>query len=243
MVTFIPFGEKPNREGVEYVLKLLLWEGLIDEDEVRRINARTLEAIAQKVDIDCCYIAGEHLVAYAIVEKLRPGSLLSIDAHTDLLHDYLDHGSWLAYALEERKIERAAVIGPVLMIPTTKKTTLWVRRVRIYPALPRTRKAGKGWKSYINLTNHGIDGVLDDAVKYLGRDVYLTVDLDVLRPEYRIARFQHGELSLEELLELLEGIKGRFRILAFDLAEVSDRIRRSKLGKKALMEVFSTLRW
>ena len=243
MVTFIPFGEKPNREGVEYVLKLLLREGLIGDDEVRRIDVRTLEAVVQKVGIDCCYIAGEHLVTYAIVGKIRPRSIISIDAHTDLLHDYLDHGSWLAYALDERKIERAAVIGPVLMIPTTNRTNLWVRRVRIYPALPRTRKTGRGWRSYTNLVNHGIEGVLDDAVRYLGRDIYLTVDLDVLKPEYRIARFQHGELSLEDLLGLLEGIKDKFRIVAFDLTEVSDRIRRSKLGKKAILEVFSALRW
>ncbi|ASJ03095.1 arginase [Thermococcus profundus] len=242
MVTFIPFGEKPNREGVEYALRLLLREGLIDEGEVRKLEARNVAQLKDKLERDCCYIVGEHLATYAVVEKLRPEAVLSVDAHTDLLHDYLDHGSWLAYALEERILERAGVVGPVLMIPTSRRTDLWTRRVRIYPALPRTKKVRGKWKTYINLTNHGVDGVLDDARRYLGEEIYLTVDLDVLRPEYRIARFQHGELTLDELLEVVEGIRKRFRITAFDLAEVSDRIKRSKLGREALIEVFSVLR-
>ncbi len=241
MVTFVPFGEKPNRDGVEYARKLLLKEGLINE-ETNVIEARTVESLMNKVPVDCCYIIGEHLATYGITMKLRPPSILSVDAHTDLMHDYLDHGSWLAYALENGIVNRAAVVGAVLMIPTTNRTRLWKRRVRIYPALPRTRRTGRGWKAYINLSNHGIERVLDEASKYLGEEIYLTVDLDVLRPEYRIARFQHGELTLEELLELVEGIKERFKIIAFDLAEVSDRIRRSRLGKKALVEVFSALR-
>ncbi|ACS34177.1 arginase family protein [Thermococcus gammatolerans] len=243
MVTFVPFGEKPNREGVEYARKLLLREGLIEEANTRIVESRNVEGLAKVLQPDCCYVVGEHLATYGITMKLRPPSILSVDAHTDLMHDYLDHGSWLAYALENGIVNRAAVVGAVLMIPTTNRTRLWKRRVRIYPALPRTRRTGRGWKAYINLSNHGVGGVLDDALKYLGREVYLTIDLDVLRPEYRIARFQHGELTLEELLELIEGIKNRFKIISFDLAEISERIKRSKQGKKALVEVFSALRW
>ncbi|ASJ00259.1 arginase family protein [Thermococcus gorgonarius] len=242
MVTFIPFGERPNREGVEYAAKLLIREGLVEESEVKTVEGNKLETIAGKINPDCCYITGEHLVTYAILEKLRPASLISLDAHTDLLHDYLDHGSWLAYALEERKVHRAAVTGPVLMIPTSKRTKLWTRRVRIYPALPRTRRSNRGWKSYLNLTNHDVEEVLEDVKRYLGKEVYITVDLDVLRPEYRIARFQHGELTLDQLLDILEGIKEKFKVLSFDITEISDRIKRSRAGKKALIEVFSALR-
>ncbi|NJF24832.1 arginase family protein [Thermococcus sp. Bubb.Bath] len=240
MVTLIPFGEKPNREGVHYARKLLEKEGLLGED-VNIVDARNPETLSRLVPSDCCYVIGEHLATYSIVGKLRPASLISVDAHTDLMHDYLDHGSWLAYSLEEHRVERAAVIAPVLMIPTTKRTELWTRRVRIYPALPRTRKTPRGWKSYLNLANHGVDGVVEDAREYLGGDVYLTVDLDVLRPEYRIARFQHGELTLDELLELLERVTKAFNVVAFDVAEVSDRIKRSRLGKEALIEVFRLL--
>ena len=241
MVTFIPFGEKPNREGVLYAKKLLEKEGLLEED-VNIVDARNTEVLDRLVPFDCCYVIGEHLATYSIIGKLRPSSLISVDAHTDLMHDYLDHGSWLAYSLEERRVERAAVIAPVLMIPTTKRTELWTRRVRIYPALPRTRKTPKGWRSYLNLTNHGVGGVVKDAEGYLGKDVYLTVDLDVLRPEYRVARFQHGELTLDELLGLLGEIVEMFNVVAFDVAEVSDRLKRSRLGKEALIEVFRLLR-
>ncbi|WP_297464145.1 arginase family protein [Thermococcus sp.] len=239
MVTFIPFGEKPNRDGVLYVLQLLKRNKLIDDYVI--VESSRVELLAGRIPQDRAYIVGEHLATYGIVEKLRPSSLISVDAHTDLMHDYLDHGSWLAYALEERFVNRAVVMAPVLMIPTTERTQLWTRRVKVFPALLRSRKVRGRWRAYKNLQTNDLLEILDEAKKYLGEEVYLTVDLDVLRPEYKIARFQHGELTLEELLELLEGIKDNFKITSFDIAEISDRIRRSRLGKKAFVEVFQLL--
>jgi len=239
MVTFIPFGEKPNRDGVLYVLQLLKRNKLIDDYMI--VESSRVELLPERIPKDRAYIIGEHLATYGIVEKLRPPSLISVDAHTDLMHDYLDHGSWLAYALEERLVNRAVVLAPVLMIPTTERTQLWTRRVKIFPALLRSRKVRGKWRAYKNLQTNDLLEILDEAGKYLGDEIYLTVDMDVLRPEYKIARFQHGELTLDELLELLEEVKKKFKITAFDIAEVSDRIRRSRLGKKAFVEVFQLL--
>ncbi len=239
MVTFIPFGEKPNRDGVLYVLQLLRRNKLIEDYMI--VESSRVELLPERIPQDRAYIVGEHLATYGIVQKLRPVSLLSIDAHTDLMHDYLDHGSWLAYALEERLINRAVVLAPVLMIPTTERTQLWTRRVKIFPALLRSRKVRGKWRAYKNLQTNDLLEILDEAKKYLGEEIYLTVDLDVLRPEYKIARFQHGELTLEELLEVLEEVRKNFRITSFDIAEVSDRIRRSRLGKKAFVEIFQLL--
>jgi len=239
MVTFIPFGEKPNREGVLYALNLLRRNKLIDDYII--VESSRVELLPERMPADKVYVIGEHVATYGIVDKLRPPSLLSVDAHTDLMHDYLDHGSWLAYALEERKVNRAAVLAPVLMIPTTERTKLWNRRVKIFPALLRSRKVRGKWRAYRNLQTNSLDEIIREAKGYLGDEVYLTVDLDVLRPEYRIARFQHGELTLEELLEILEEVKRNFRIVASDIAEVSDRIRHSRLGKKAFVEVFQLL--
>ncbi|CAD5243851.1 arginase family protein [Thermococcus camini] len=239
MVTFIPFGEKPNRDGVLYVLQLLKRNKLIEDYMI--VESSRVELLAERIPQDSAYIIGEHLATYGIVEKLRPQSLISVDAHTDLMHDYLDHGSWLAYTLEERLVNRAVVLAPVLMIPTTERTQLWTRRVKIFPALLRSRKVRGKWRAYKNLQTNDLLEILDEAKKYLGDEVYLTVDMDVLRPEYKIARFQHGELTLDELTEVLEEVKRNFRIAAFDIAEVSDRIRRSRLGKKAFVEVFQLL--
>ncbi len=239
MVTFIPFGERPNREGVLYALNLLKRNKLLDDYLI--VESSRVELLKGRIPFDRAYVVGEHLATYGIVEKLKPASLISVDAHTDLMHDYLDHGSWLAYALENRYVNRAVVLAPVLMIPTTERTELWTRRVKIFPALLRSRRVGKRWRAYMNFQTTPLERIMEETKKYLGSEVYLTVDMDVLRPEYRIARFQHGELGLNELLEILEGIKRRFTIVAFDIAEVSDRIKRSRLGKKALVEVFSLL--
>lgn len=239
MVTFIPFGERPNREGVLYVLKLLQKNKLLDDYVI--VESSRVELLADRVPQDSAYIVGEHLATYGIAEKLRPASLMSVDAHTDLMHDFLDHGSWLAYALENRFVKRAAVLAPVLMIPSTERTQLWTRRVKIFPALLRSRRVRGKWRAYRNLQTNDLLEIIDEARKYLGEEIYLTVDLDVLLPEYRIARFQHGELTLDELLEILEEIKRSFKVTAFDIAEVSDRIERSRLGKKAFVEVFQLL--
>ncbi|WP_457753952.1 arginase family protein [Thermococcus sp.] len=239
MVTFIPFGEKPNREGVMYVLNFLQKNKLIEDYMV--VESNTIELLSERLPVDEAYIIGDHLATYGILQKLKPKAVISIDAHTDLMHDYLDHGSWLAYALSERIIEKASIIGPVLMIPTTEGTELWTRRVKIFPALPRSRKTRGKWKAYKSLKNHPIDEIIKDTKKYLGEKIYLTIDLDVLLPEYKIARFQHGELTLEELLNILEEIKRNFNIVAFDIAEISDKIKRSRLGKKALADVFQLL--
>ncbi len=239
MVTFIPFGEKPNREGVLYTLELLKRNKLIDDYVI--VESSRVDLLAERIPVDRAYVVGEHLATYGIVEKLKPISLLSLDAHTDLMHDYLDHGSWLAYALENRRVNRAVVIAPVLMIPTTDRTELWTRRVKIFPALLRSRKTRGKWRAYKNLQTTPLEEIMKDAKKYLGDEIYLSVDMDVLRPEYKIARFQHGELTLEELLNLLEEIRRGFKIMAFDIAEVSDRVKRSRLGKKAILEVFNLL--
>ena len=239
MVTFIPFGEKPNKEGVMYTIELLKKNKLIEDFMI--VESNNVELLADRVPLDKCYIIGEHLATYGIIKRVKPQSIISIDAHTDLMHDYLDHGSWLAYALEEKAVNRAAVVGPVLMVPTTEGTSLWVRRVKIFPALPRTRKVRGKWKAYKSLKTSPIDEIIAEMRRYLGKEVYLTVDMDVLKPEYKIARFQHGELTLEELLELIDEIKKNFKIIACDIAEISDRIKRSKLGKKALIEVYRAL--
>ena len=239
MVTFIPFGEKPNRDGVIYALELLRKNKIIQDFMV--VESSNVELLADRLPFDKCYIVGDHLATYGIIKRVKPRSLISIDAHTDLMHDYLDHGSWLAYSLEERLIERASIVGPVLMIPTTEGTSLWTRRVKIFPALPRSRRVRGTWRAYKSLRTSSLKEIIKDMKKYLGDEVYLTVDMDVLKPEYKLARFQHGELTLDELTSIVEEIKKNFNIIACDIAEVSDRIKRSKLGKKALIELYTTL--
>ncbi|WP_297498676.1 arginase family protein [Thermococcus sp.] len=241
MVTFIPFGERPNRDGVLYALQYLKRNKLVGNYVIVETSSSKVELLPETIPADKAYVVGEHLATYGIVEKLHPKALISVDAHTDLMHDYLDHGSWLAYALEKGLVERAVVMAPVLMIPTTERTQLWTRRVKIFPALLRSRKVRGKWRAYKNFQTNSMEEIMEDAKRYLGRDVYLTIDMDVLKPEYRIARFQHGELTLERLLEILGAIKENFNVVAFDIAEISDRMRRSRLGKKAFFEVFRLL--
>ncbi|WP_297507249.1 arginase family protein, partial [Thermococcus sp.] len=198
MVTFIPFGERPNREGVLYALQYLKRNKLLDDYVIIEASSSKVDLLSETIPADKAYVVGEHLATYGIVEKLRPRALISLDAHTDLMHDYLDHGSWLAYALEKRLVERAVVMAPVLMIPTTERTQLWTRRVKVFPALLRSRKVRGKWRAYKNFQTNSVEEIIAEAKKYLGEEVYLTVDMDVLRPEYKIARFQHGELTLEQ---------------------------------------------
>ncbi|NPA47102.1 MAG: arginase family protein [Thermococci archaeon] len=242
MVTFVLSGEEPYRDGVRYVARLLRRRGVLEPDEVVMVEASRRDLTAGRLPRDKLYVMGDHVGSYGVLKSLQGApALVSLDAHTDLLHDYLDHGSWLAYAIEEGLVRRAAVMAPVLMIPTTRRTSLWTRNVRIYPALPRTYRTASGWKAYLSV-GRGVERVVEDARRYLGPEVHLTVDLDVLRPEYGIARFQHGELTLEELMVLLRAIAEKFRITSCDMAEISSKVRKSKEGRNAVVEIFRFLR-
>ncbi|AAL80623.1 arginase [Pyrococcus furiosus DSM 3638] len=233
MTVFILNGEEPNQEGVRYVAKLLKREKLVED-----IHFSTID----EIPLDNSYVLGDHSGTYFILKKIKPNALISLDAHTDLMQDYFDHASWLAYALKDNIIKRASVIGAVLMIPTTSGTKLWKRGVKVFPALPRTKKIRGKWKAYTNLEQHGVERVLKETREFLGKEIYLSIDLDVLSPEYRIARFQHGELTLRELLDIIEAIKKNFKIIAFDVAEISFRVAKSKYGRRAIIEVFSSLK-
>ncbi|AEC52350.1 hypothetical protein PNA2_1435 [Pyrococcus sp. NA2] len=234
MTTFIPNGEEPNVLGVNYIAKLLKRERLVEE-----INIASLD----EIPLDTSYIIGDHSGTYNVLKVIRPKVLISLDAHTDLMHDYFDHASWLAYALEDRLVEKACVIGAVLMIPTTERTKLWTKGVKIFPALPRTRRIKGRWKAYMDLRRYGPERIIEETKRFLkSKEVYLTIDMDILRPEYRVARFQHGELTLKELLTLIDLISREFKILAFDIAEISYRVIKSKYGRRAILEVFSLLK-
>ncbi len=244
MTVFVVSGEEPYRDGVNYVLRLLERRGLIESNEIEVYRASSSDLTSGKLPLDNFYVVGEHLATYGILKAMSGArgevSLVSIDAHTDLLHDYLDHGSWLAYAIEGGLVKRAAIMAPVLMIPTTRRTKLWTKGIRIYPALTRTRKVRGRWKAYVSIRN--VKRVLKDARDYLGSEVYLTVDMDVLRPEYRIARFQHGELTLDALLELIGNVLSEFNVFSCDMAEMTSRVRKSRKGREAVVDVFETLK-
>ena len=64
MVTFIPFGEKPNREGVLYALQLLKRNKLIDDYVI--VEASRVELLPERVPQDKAYIVGEHLATYGV---------------------------------------------------------------------------------------------------------------------------------------------------------------------------------
>ncbi len=241
LVTFIASGEEGYRDGIIYTLGLLERRGVLEKGEANLFEASMKAVTLGDVPEDRIYVIGDHMTTYGILKRINVGAVVSVDAHTDLLHDYFDHGSWLAYALEEKVVRKAAVMGPVLMIPTTPRTSLWTRNVRIYPALPRTRRTPSGWRAYISIRKD-LRRAIEDARRYLGDRIHLTVDMDVLRPEYRIARFQHGELCLDELIELLDAIGKAFEVRSCDMAEVSSRVRKSRLGRNAVVEVFKKLR-
>lgn len=64
----------------------------------------------------------------------------------------------------------------------------------------------------------GIDAIVNRALDRTGTDaVYITVDLDVLSPEYASTDWSNGKMSLDELLDAIKLIREEKQVLGIDI--------------------------
>ncbi|RLF91557.1 arginase family protein [Thermococci archaeon] len=189
----------------------------------RGLNLKLLhrsELMLGRVTKSKVFVMGDHSNTYFLCKALGAKAVVSIDAHTDLMRDEFDHASWLYFSLRDF-LKKAAIIAPVLMIPSSPKTELgyFQDRVRIYPYRRRYFRR----RRYMNLEDYSITEIVNDLSSFLsGCQAHLTVDLDVLTPEYNHSRFQHGELGGNQLLNVLEHLLSSLEVKSIDFSEVVD---------------------
>ena len=110
----------------------------------------------------------------------------------------------------------------------------WVRRVR---ELPHCK--GDVWIRTIS-----DEGKLSGIPE--GADVFLSIDLDVLSPEWADTDWDQGDMSLGELLEELGKILSRFHILGVDIcgrsaAGYPEDSPLNEAARLSLMQIFARL--
>ena len=174
-------------------------------------------------------VGGEHLVTYPLVEayyeKYKDDLvILHFDAHTDLRDDYMGE-----------KLSHASVI---------KRIYDMVGQDKIYQFCVRS-----GEKEEFNFHTKGIFQEkftftkLEEIVeKIKGRQVYVTIDLDVLDPSVfpGTGTPEAGGINFHEMLDLIKILKNA-KIVGADVVELSPHYDQSGISTAAACKIIREL--
>ncbi|MBI4017699.1 MAG: arginase family protein [Candidatus Aenigmarchaeota archaeon] len=171
--------------------------GSFEETDMRvRDTIRSLRE--QNPKIFPVILGGEHSVSLSVVRELKPKTIVSFDAHTDLSESYegvaYSHATWLYHAARELGCN-VVLLG---VRDWTKEQEATMKKLGVATKLP----------------------------KKLEGTVYVTVDVDVFDPAYapETGFPEPGGLSPQEVFTLLDKIF-KNNVIGFDIAEVaSDRL-------------------
>ena len=150
-----------------------------------------------------CFLGGDHSITPKIVHRIAEESerlaVVGFDAHLDLRAEYPgDH------ACTYRRIAEAGI--PCFVFgPRSGARDEWADAEKVL--------------SFYSTSLHMPDSVRRELE---GRDVYVTIDIDVLDPSIApgTGNPEPGGPTFNELLEALEGLSS-LRVVAFDVVEVS----------------------
>lgn len=154
-------------------------------------------------------IGGEHLVTLgafrAVVDKYPDVHIVHFDAHTDLRDDYL--GVELSHACVIKRCYDLIGDG----------------RIHQFGIRSGMRDEFIFAKEHTDLHKFSFEG-LDECVRRLeGKNVYFTIDLDVLDPSYfpGTGTPEYGGVSYNELLQAIHTVISKCNIVGMDVNELS----------------------
>lgn len=181
-----------------------------------------------------CVLGGEHSVSFGLIRVLADEyakfSILHIDAHADLRDAYEgfenSHASIMFNARKLASVEKLTVVGirdygevEATLIRNSKKEPVKGQK-RLCPITAFTDRAmknaayrGETWKSQCK-----------KIVNTLGKDVYISFDIDALDPSLcpHTGTPVPGGLDYEQVMFLVgELVASGRRIIGFDLSEVA----------------------
>lgn len=158
------------------------------------------------------FLGGDHFITYPILRGIKRGTgrrvgLIYLDAHADY---YEDMGGYnLSHATTLRKIINEDIISPDLIVPFDLRS-----------ALPEQREELSKYQ-HIDTIDELITAIDTLAVKvdYL----YLSVDIDILRPEILggVSHPESGGLTLEELVKIIHHCGKSGKTQYADLVELN----------------------
>lgn len=170
-------------------------------------------------------IGGEHLVTLgafrAIYDKYPDVEIVHFDAHTDLREDYL--GVPLSHACVIRRCYD--------MVGDNKIHQFGIRS--------GMREEFQFAKEHTDLHKFNFDGLEECINKLKGKNVYFTIDLDVLDPSYfpGTGTPEFGGVSFMDLLKAINTVISNCNIVGMDVNELSPSLDPSGASTAAACKV------
>lgn len=151
-----------------------------------------------------------HYVTYLLLERIKkPFSLVLFDHHDDMKQDVLtliSCGSWVRYALERiSNLNKVVIIGVNEENKTAKLTKIEEKRVHIIT------------KQKVN--KFSLYEIIYEVRRFLReeKNIYVSIDKDVLFKTEAHTNWDQGNISLVQLLFLLENIVEHYQVVGIDI--------------------------
>jgi agmatinase len=203
------------------------------EETLKRLEKVVTELLDEKKTP--ALIGGEHTITLGSTRafKGRNCAIISFDAHLDLRNEYMNlktsHTTFMRRLNEQVKPERLIEIGT---------------RAVCKEELSYAKKAGINYFTASQIRNEGVEETLKKIESLIGdvKQVYLTVDLDVLDPAFAPA-VQNPEpngLCSHMFYDLLNGLCDS-RVAAFDVVEVAPNYDNGNSAVQAARTIFEML--
>ncbi len=169
-------------------------------------------------------IGGDHSITYPLLSTLldsRPEmAIIQFDAHTDLLPSRmgldLTYGSWASKILP--KLSTPSNLIQVGIRDTFQSKSYWQKELSI----------SQFWSQDIH--DQGVDHIsnliVDDLKKRSVTNIYITIDIDVIDPQFVTAtavKSPNGILP-HEIIILINKLKNSFNLLGADICEINPLI-------------------
>lgn len=182
-------------------------------------------------------IGGEHTItlgiARSLMDKASETAIVSFDAHLDLRNEFL--GLKLSHTTFMRRISEEVKPAKIIEVGTRavcKEELAYARKARIdFLTTHQIRKMGS--KRSANRLREELEGY---------RNIYLSVDMDILDPAY-VPAVQNPEadgLEMTVLLDILDDVCDS-RIVGFDVLEIAPNYDQGVSAIQAAKVIFELL--
>jgi len=182
-------------------------------------------------------IGGEHTITLGVVkglgDKASKTAIVSFDAHLDLRNEFM--GLKLSHTTFMRRINEKLKPGKIIEVGT---------RAVCKEELDYTKKAGIEFFTVKQIRKEGSQRIAEQLREKLARyrNVYLSIDMDVLDPAYAPA-VQNPEsegIETHTLFDILYGICDK-RVMGFDVVEIAPNYDQGTSAIQGAKTIFETL--
>jgi agmatinase len=221
--------------GEEPLSKLITLEDIGDLEVMGRLpeaaQVDISEAAAKLVELGSRYLflGGDHFITYPLLKGIKRASpgrygIVYFDSHADFYEDYggysLSHATTLRRLVEEKVVEIEDVVAYDLR-----------------SALPEQRKALLGEDTLIHTFESFQESL--DAVSERVDSIYVSIDLDVLRPsiESSVSHPESGGPDVETLVVFIRSCFATGKVRYVDVVELNPLIDKYGLGAIAARDI------